>query len=348
MSMEETPGLGYQRISNWIDGHITNVRPPFNFEQIVGGQSNLTYVVTDASHRRMVVRRPPMSHILPTAHDMGREYRIVAALQTTEVPVPRVLGLCDDVEVIGQTFYVMDFVDGLVLRDASAAHQLSSDARLRAAKSMVEVLARIHSIDPDTVGLGDLSRRDDYLGRQLKRWYKQYGLSKSREVPLVDQVHAVLVEQMPEQPVARITHGDFRLENAIFSRSGQIIAVLDWELCTLGDPLADVGLMLAYWYEADDTPLFSDTSPASAVQGFPNRRELGSAYSKATRRDITQLDYYIAFGFWKLACIADGVYSRYAAGAMGNGETFAGGIDPVPRLALRAKEAADRYMARPS
>jgi aminoglycoside phosphotransferase (APT) family kinase protein len=344
--VQRDPDTDIERMALWIVHHISELREPLDFQQIVGGQSNLTYAVTDGNGRRLVVRRPPKSHVLPTAHDMAREHRVLSALNGTSVPVPSVLGICDDLDVIGQNFFVMDFVDGLVLRDAATAQQLSPDDRHHAATAMTDALALIHALDPDAVGLGSLGRRGGYLERQLSRWYTQFNASKSREVSLVDDVHAFLVDQMPEQTSVAITHGDYRLENLILSSRGDVLAVLDWELCTLGDPLADVGLMLAYWYEPEDIPLFSETPPASAIPGFPTRQELAAAYAVRSGADLSQLDYYISFGFWKLACIADGVFTRYASGAMGEGQSFAGGIDPVPRLARKAKDAADYYLAR--
>ena len=224
--------------------------PPLRFELITGGHSNLTFRVTDAEGRRWVLRRPPLRQVLATAHDMAREHRIIAALADTSVPVPPLVGLCEDTAVNGAPFFVMDFVDGLVLRDVPAGEQIGPDERRAAAESMIDTLAAIHDVDVDAVGLGDLGRREDYLARQLKRWYGQFEKSKLREIPEVDEVHDELVRTMPEQKESTIVHGDFRLDNCLVSPEGRIQAVLDWELCTLGDPLADVGLMIVYTPDA--------------------------------------------------------------------------------------------------
>jgi aminoglycoside phosphotransferase (APT) family kinase protein len=279
--------------------------------------------------------------VLATAHDMGREHRIISALGPTDVPVPAVVGLCTDESVNGAPFYVMDYVDGHVLRDATAAKALTVEQRANAGISIIDVLASIHAVDPDAVGLGELGRKDGYIERQLKRWYGQFQKSKTRELPAIDEVHDALSARIPEQGKAAIVHGDYRLDNCMTDDDGSIIAVLDWELCTLGDPLADLGLLMVYWTEPNDEQAALLTSP-TAVDGFPSRKELLDRYAEISGRDLSQIDFYTAFGYWKLACIVEGVYARYVGGAMGKASGFEGFAQQVTKMAEAAKAAVER------
>ena len=344
--MSEIEGIEPENVSAWFEANIPGSRPPFTFELIAGGRSNLTFKVTDEAGTAYVLRRPPTSHVLPTAHDMGREYRIISALADTPVPVAPALGYCDDEAVNGRPFYVMGHVDGHVLRDATSAEKLLDvDGRRTAGESLADVLAAIHAVDVDAVGLGDLARREGYIHRQLKRWYGQYQQSTEqtgRSVPLVDAMHDFLFAHVPDQGPATIVHGDYRLDNTIVGDDGRVRAVLDWEICTLGDPLADVGLLMVYWAEPGDEQTALGSAPTT-VPGFVRRDDIRARYAEASGRDVSMLDFYVAFGYWKLACILEGVYARYAGGAMGGDrsgfEVFA---EQVGRLAEAAREAAAR------
>jgi aminoglycoside phosphotransferase (APT) family kinase protein len=336
-------GIDVANVSAWLAGNVDGASPPFSFELIAGGRSNLTFKVTGGDGAAFVLRRPPLGHVLPTAHDMGREHRIIAALGPTGVPVAPALGFCDDPAVNGQPFYVMGFVDGLVIRDAQQAEPLPAEQRARAGLSLVDVLAAIHAVDPDDVGLGDLGRKEGYIERQLKRWYSQFQQSKMRDVPAVDEMHEFLRAHVPEQQGVAIVHGDYRLDNCIVDRDrGDVVAVLDWEICTLGDPLADLGLLMVYWNDADGAPALAGGG-ATTLDGFPTKMELRERYAEASGRDTSALDFYVAFGYWKLACILDGVYTRYANGAMGKDaagwEAFG---DSVVRLAEASRDVAAR------
>jgi aminoglycoside phosphotransferase (APT) family kinase protein len=339
-SAEIPQGIDGPRVTAWFQDHAP-VEPPLSFELIAGGRSNLTYRVTDAKGGAWVLRRPPLGHVLPTAHDMGREHRIISALADTDVPVAPVVGLCTDDEVNGAPFYVMGFVDGIVARDRPTAEQLGSERRATAGKDITDVLARIHSVDPDAVGLGDLGRKEGYIERQLKRWHSQWQQSQTRELPAVDEVHDALVARVPQQGPATIVHGDYRLDNCLLDTDGRIAAVLDWELCTLGDPLADVGLLLVYWTQREDPHPALPDAP-TLLDGFPTRTELTEAYAAASGRDVTGIDYYVAFGYWKLACIIEGVYARYKHGAMGDAAGFELFAAQVDRLAEAAQAAVER------
>jgi aminoglycoside phosphotransferase (APT) family kinase protein len=265
-----------------------------------------------------VQRRPPLGHVLATAHDVGREFRIISALAPTPVPVAPALGFCDDNDVNGAPFYIMRYVDGLVVRGSEGAQSLDLAARARSGESLVDTLAAIHAVAPADVGLDDLGRHEGYIARQLKRWYGQWNQSKSRELPAVDTVHDYLAAHPPEQGAACSVHGDYRLDNCLVDTHGDVMAVLDWEICTLGDPLADVGLLMVYWTGPDDEGS-AWVGSSSTLPGFANRGDLLKHYAEVSGRDVSGIDYYVAFAFWKLACILDGVYARYVSGATGLG-----------------------------
>ncbi len=335
-------GIDVAKVTGWFEANVPVVAPPLHFELIPGGRSNLTYKVTDAGGSSWVLRRPPLGHVLPTAHDMRREHRIITALGATPVPVPAAVGYCDDPHVNGQPFYVMGFVDGLVLRDVESAKALEPETRAAASASLVEVLVAIHAIDPPAVGLADLGRNDGYIERQLRRWYGQFQQSKLREVPAVDEMHDFLVAHIPDQQGTTIVHGDYRLDNCLLGTDGQVQAVLDWEICTLGDPLADLGLLLVYWNDPADSFSALGTG-VTALPGFLHREELRALYEARSPRDLSALDFYVAFGYWKLACILDGVHTRYAMGAMGaDGAAWESFGDSVVQLADAAKAMAER------
>jgi len=318
----EVEGIDADGVTGWFTDHAPEVDPPLHFDLIAGGHSNLTYRVTDQSDRRWVLRRPPLGHVLATAHDMGREHRIIAALGPTDVPVPPVVGLCTDDTVNGAPFYVMGFVDGTVVRTQADAEQLSIEQRRRASESIVDVMAAIHAVDVEAVGLDDLGRHDGYLERQLKRWYRQYQgsieLAPDAGHATVDRVHEALAANIPPQQAVAIVHGDYRLDNCMLGADGSVAAVLDWEICTLGDPLADLGLLWVYWADADGPVALPQAVPTT-LPGFLDKADVVDRYAAASGLDVSGLDYYIAFGFWKLTCIIAGVYARYAAGAMGAG-----------------------------
>jgi aminoglycoside phosphotransferase (APT) family kinase protein len=317
-----TLGIDAPSVSAWLSANIPGCQPPFSFRLISGGRSNLTYEVTDGSGSRLVLRRPPVGHVLPTAHDMGREYRIIAALGPAGIPVAPALGLCSDEDVNGAPFYVMGFVDGHVVRNPEQAKAaLTTDGRRRASADLVDVLVAIHAVDPDDVGLGQLGRREGYVARQLRRWEGQYRASRDEHggppMPDLEEAHRILSQRMPDQATTTIVHGDYRLDNTVVGGDGTVRAVLDWELSTLGDPLADLGATIAYWAEAGDPGTVLESSPTLAP-GFFNRRQVAERYAASSGRDLSDLDYYVALAYWKLGCIIEGVYARYAAGVMGD------------------------------
>jgi aminoglycoside phosphotransferase (APT) family kinase protein len=348
MGTEATPaeipdGIDSEQIENWFAANVDSAEPPLRFQKISGGHSNLTYEVGDSAGKRWAMRRPPLGKTLGSAHDMSREQKVVSALASTDVPVAPIAGFCDDESVNGAPFYVMDFVEGPILRSEAEAEQHFDEAERRAiGERVADTLVDIHAVDVDAVGLGDLGKREDYVARQLHRWQGQWEKSKTRELPVVDEVHDRLVARIPEQGPATIVHGDYRLDNMILADSGEVAAVVDWELCTLGDPLADVGMLFVYWAQPGDQ-LTALMQPPTLAAGFPNRDELMQRYAERSRRDLAELDFYVALARWKLAIILEGVYSRYAAGGYGKtDEGFEQFAKSVEDLADAAAEAEAR------
>lgn len=313
-----------ERVSRWLEDNIDGLVGPYSFDMIAGGRSNITYRVTDATGNTVVLRRPPTGHVLATAHDMAREHRIISAVGTTDVPVPRTLGVCNDVGVNDAPFYVMGYVDGVVLDGQAKAAGLSPATRRKLSEDLIDVMVRLHAVDVDAVGLGDLAKRDAYIERQIKRWSTQWANSKQRELPEIDEVERLLRAGVPQQRGTVIAHGDYRFGNCLADvENGRIAAVLDWELCTLGDPMADIGYLGVYWSDPG-SPARRENDP-SGLEGFPTYREMVDMYESKSGRDCSNIGYYVAFSSWRLAVISEGVYARYVHGAMGKQD-----FDPTP------------------
>jgi aminoglycoside phosphotransferase (APT) family kinase protein len=336
-------GIDRAGVEAWFTANVADVTLPLEFERISGGRSNLTFAVTDASGRRWALRRPPLGKGLASAHDMRREHKVISALAQTPVPVPPTVGLCGDEAVNGAPFFVMDFVEGPILRTQQAAvDAFRAQERHAIGERAADTLVAIHAVDPDAVGIGDLGRKQDYVRRQLRRWRGQWEKSKTREVPLIEDVHDRLASRIPDQGPATIVHGDYRLDNMILSPAGEIAAVVDWELCTLGDPLADVGMLMVYWAQAGDELIPLRDLPTTAP-GFPSRDAVKARYAELSGRDLSEIDFYVAVGYWKLAIILQGIIARVAAGQYGRGED--GGSETaefVERLAQEADRAERR------
>ncbi|HUO49081.1 MAG TPA: phosphotransferase family protein [Acidimicrobiales bacterium] len=342
----DVEGIAAGPVTAWFEDHVAGVVAPLTFELIAGGRSNLTYRVTDTAGRAFALRRPPTSHVLATAHDMVREYTVISALGPTPVPVPVTLGLCTDETVNGSDFYVMEFVEGHIVRDALGAERdLDEEGRRRAGLSIAQTLAALHAVNVDAVGLGQFAKREGYIERQLRRWYGQFDKSQvpgSDTAGIVGEVHERLAAAIPPQLGSTIVHGDYRLDNTVLGDDGTVRAVLDWEICTLGDPLADMGLLMVYWTEpGDEVSAILGVTPTT-VPGFPSRAEMRAAYEAASGRDLSRLSYYVAFGYWKLACILQGVYARYVGGAAaGDRSSVDGFAGSVVRLAEAARASLD-------
>ena len=317
-------------MTKWLDSEHPGLRAgPVSGELIAGGKSNLTYRITDGASL-WALRRPPLAHVLPSAHDMGREFRVISALGGTDVPVARAIALCPDPEVLGAPFYLMSFVDGVVFDQAERLAALTPELARRACEELVDTLLELHSIDPAGVGLADFGRPDGYLARQVKRWQAQWRASETGPRPELDELVERLTATMPAQGAPAIVHGDYRLTNVIYRTDvSGIAAVVDWEMATLGDPLADVGLLAVYHRLA---AVSDGVMPAmSPANGFLSAEQMAARYADAAGRDLSQLDWYIAFGYYKLAVISEGIHYRYLQGKT-VGEGFSQMGDRVPQL----------------
>ncbi len=324
-------------------------------ELLAGGRSNLTYrlaVEGPSGRRLLVLRRPPLGHVLPTAHDMSREFRVLSALSGTRVPVARPLAFCDDADVIGAPFYLMEHVPGMVLRTRQDTAGLTEPQARDLSEGLADMLAAIHGVDLAATGLSGLGRGAGYLRRQLDRWQRQWDLSVTRQVPGYAELVARLTDVLPPEGETTLVHGDFRLDNVLVTVSPQprITAVVDWEMATLGDPLADLGLTLVYWTDPDEEGWLSPEgapaarrslgTDATASPGFLSKAGFAAGYAMRTGRDISRIGYYVAFGYFKLAVVLEGINARYL-----QHQTVGEGFDQdglaVPALVSRAHQVLD-------
>lgn len=326
--MASLPGLDLAAVSAWLDGERPGLRAgDLTGEVIAGGRSNLTYRVTDGDHV-WAVRRPPLAHVLPTAHDMAREFRVISALAPTDVAVPGTVALCTDPDVVGAPFYVMEFADGILFDSPERAAALDAAGARRCGERLVDTLVRLHAVDPATVGLADFGRPEGFTARQLKRWKQQWDASVTRELPVVDDVVAALGERLPTRGDGTIVHGDYRLTNVLMTPdASRVTAVLDWEMASLGDPLMDVGLLVVYHRMAAEP---NDLMPVMSAQaGFLTGDELAALYGERSGRAVDP--WYVAFGYFKLAVISEGIHARYLQGKT-VGEGFERVGERVPGL----------------
>ncbi|MEV7286462.1 phosphotransferase family protein [Streptomyces sp. NPDC093252] len=328
MAADHPPGLDPDRLRGLLDRERPGlVAGPLTAQLIEGGRSNLTYTVTDGTGR-WVVRRPPLGHVLATAHDMRREHRVISALHPTAVPVPGTLLLCEDEEVLGAPFYVMEQVPGTPYRTAAQLAPLGPERTRAAVLGLVDTLVELHAVDPAAVGLDDFGRPDGFLDRQLRRWSKQLDASRDRDLPGIDELHTALGRTLPRSPAPTVVHGDYRLDNVLLDGSDRITAVLDWEMSTLGDPLTDLGLLVMY-----STPLGTPGSPVSTTAeaaGHPAPAELVERYADRSGREVAAVAWYTAFAWFKLAVILEGIHYRYTLGrTVGPGFDRIGALVPV-------------------
>lgn len=327
----DVPGLEVDRVSAWLASHAPDaVSGPVTATLISGGRSNLTYLLEDGT-QRFVLRRPPLGHVLATAHDMGREHRMISALQGTAVPVPRAVALCEDVEVTGAPFYVMSHVDGAILRRLPDLEGIDAAGRAALATNLVNTLADLHAVDVVAVGLADHGRPEGFMARQVRRWSTQLEASRNRDLPGIEDLRERLAGSVPEPNAATVVHGDYRLDNLVAGPLGApdafaVRAVLDWEMATIGDPLSDVGLLLSYW----DGLGTLDNPIAEAIgtrAGFPDGPTLLETYAARSGRDVGTLGWYVAFGFFKLAVILEGIHYRFI-----QGQTVGAGFESIGDL----------------
>ncbi|MEU6509600.1 phosphotransferase family protein [Streptomyces sp. NPDC046942] len=331
MSTDHPPGLDLDRLRALLDRERPGlVGGPLTGRLIEGGRSNLTYALSDGT-AKWVVRRPPLGHVLATAHDMKREHRVISALHPTQVPVPRPVLLCEDpegTEVLGAPFYVMEFVEGTPYRTADQLAPLGAERTRNAVLSLVDTLVELHAVDPAEVGLADFGRPEGFLDRQLRRWGKQLDASRNRDLPGIDELHAALGRELPVSPAPAVVHGDYRLDNVLIGDDDRIKAILDWEMSTLGDPLTDLGLLVMYSrpLELPDSPI----STTATAAGHPSPQELIERYAARSGRDVSAVSWYTAFAWFKLAVILEGIHYRYTLGqTVGRGFDRIGDLVPV-------------------
>lgn len=337
--MTEIRGLDVPAVTEWLARNVDGADEPLEFDLVAAGGSNLTYIVRRADGHRWALRRPPERARIATAHEMGREWKIIEALHAhpeAGVPVPAAVAYCDDASVIGAEFYVMGFAEGLILRGPEEASALDRDACRTAAESLIDVQVAMAHLDADRIGLGDLGRKDAYVERQLARWLRQFEASKGRDLPAVYALHEQLSKNVPAQQASGLVHGDYRFDNTVLDADHRIIAVLDWELCTLGDPVADFCWSVLYWTDPEEDFDFGSPSPTRHPD-FPRRAEAIEMYAERSGFDLAQFDYYRAFSWWKMACLLEGVAARLRAGA-GGGSSRSAGLDSV-------YERVDRMLA---
>lgn len=325
MSKGNPPGLDLDRLRGYLERELPGlVRGPLSAELIEGGRSNLTYAVTDGTGR-WVVRRPPLGHVLATAHDMAREHRVISALHPTPVPVPRALLLCADESVLGAPFYVMEFVAGTPYRSAEQLAALGPERTRRVVLGLADTLVELHAVDPAAAGLADFGRPEGFLERQLRRWGKQLAASRERELPGIDELHTALAAALPASPAPTVVHGDYRLDNVLVGADDTVRAVLDWEMSTLGDPLTDLGLLVMY---CEQRPVpGSPIATTREAPGHPEPAELVERYAAGSGRDVSALPWYTAFAYFKLAVILEGIHYRYTLG-----QTVGPGFDRIGQL----------------
>jgi aminoglycoside phosphotransferase (APT) family kinase protein len=333
----ELPGVELTALTTWLDTHHPGLRAgELSGEVIAGGKSNLTYRITDGA-TTWALRRPPLAHVLPTAHDMVREFRVISALAETAVPVAPAVALCEDKAVLGAPFYLMGFVDGVVLDKPKLLAALDPADATRSCELLMHTLADLHEVDPLAVGLGDFGRPEGFLVRQVRRWHQQWQASETRPLEELAATVERLMTTVPEQSAPAIVHGDYRLTNVMFTPTiERIAAVVDWEMATLGDPLTDVGLLVVY----QDLAQQGDTIMPRMLpeRGFLTAQQMVGRYAERSPRDLTHLNWYIGFGYFKLAVVAEGIHHRFLAGkTVGEGfDHFGAAVPMLLRAALHA------------
>jgi aminoglycoside phosphotransferase (APT) family kinase protein len=331
----------------WLAAHLPaggDEAAPLFIEQFPGGHSNLTYLVKTGG-RELVLRRPPFGSKVKTAHDMGREYRVLSRLWAVFPEAPRALVHCDDAAVIGAPFYIMERVRGVILRHqkAPAGVDLTPETMRRISEAAVDGLARLHAVDVDAAGLGDLGRPAGYVERQVTGWTERWRGARTDDVPDVDRAASWLAAHLPAETGATLLHNDYKYDNLVLATDlGSIAAVLDWEMATLGDPLMDLGTSLGYWMDPDDEPgLRSLPAGPTTLPGNLRRTEVVEHYAAASGRDVSGILFYYVFGLLKIAVIAQQIYYRYKQG-LTKDERFAGMIGAVRLLGGAAARAIER------
>lgn len=334
---EDLPGVDLGALERWLDAERPGLRQgQLSATLLTGGKSNLTYRVSDGA-ATWALRRPPLGHVLPTAHDMAREYRVISAMQHTDVPVAPPIAASGDTSIIGAPFYLMGYVDGMVFERADVVAELTQDEARRSGEILVDTLAELHAVDPVAVGLEDFGRPLGFLDRQLKRWHSQWVASETRPLPAVTEAIDALSRRVPTPARTSVVHGDYRAANAIYRRDlSGIAAVVDWEMATVADPMTDLGLLFVYHALAAEGGFA--LAPMRTRDGFLAPSELARRYADRTSSDLSDLSWYVAFGYFKLAVISETIRHRHLAGQT-LGEGFDDVGDSVPALAAASLQA---------
>jgi aminoglycoside phosphotransferase (APT) family kinase protein len=313
-TIEAPPGINYETLMPWFSEHVEPVKSLT--ATVVGhGRSNITYRLDAEDGRAWVLRRPPLSHVQKTAHDMGREFRVISALHPTGFPTPKTYALCDDDSVLGAQFYIMEYVDGIIAVDAAdTAKRFDEKKRHEIGLELVDVLVRLHAFKPDEIGLTDFGKPTGYLERQVRRFSEQMETIRYRETPELDELAKRLKGAIPPERAGGIVHGDYRLDNAIINDDGHVIAVLDWEMCTLGDSLADLGLLRMYWGRPTSSQIMIGSSSVMTLPGFPTWEEAAARYEEKSGVSLASLDFYTVLAHFKLGVILENMYKRFLGG----------------------------------
>jgi aminoglycoside phosphotransferase (APT) family kinase protein len=340
-------GIDVAPVSSWLEANVRGARAPLHFELVTAGGSCLTYRVVDAGGEACILRRPPVGARVGNAHDVAREWKILAALAHADcgVPVPPPLAFCEDDAITGAPFYAMAFAEGTILRTPAEAVGWSPAQCAAATDALVDVQVALHAVDVDAIGLGDLARtRTNYVERQLARWRRQIEAADTRDVPLLFELHGRLARHVPKEiDPGRIAHGDYRFDNVVLAEDLSLAAVLDWELCTLGDPVADFCWSLLYWADPSDS-ISALTDPPTLAPGFARRDEVAELYAQRSGRSLDAYDYYMAFSWWKQACIVEGVLARARQGSSGGGGI--GSLDAIAERVDSYLQLADELASR--
>jgi aminoglycoside phosphotransferase (APT) family kinase protein len=346
--VKSVPGISDPaKLDAWISANVDPAPGELTGVSLIsGGRSNLTYRLDfgdGAAEHALVLRRPPLGHVLPTAHDMSREYRVLSALAGTKIPVATPHAFCSDTEIVDAPFYLMDYVTGQVLRTREHAADVSPEQARELSECVIDMLAAIHGVDIEAVGLTGFGRPEGYMTRQLARWQKQWALSNTREMPGYDELVKRLEAKLPQHTEGTLVHGDLRLDNMLVTlRPTKVEAIVDWEMSTLGDPLADLGLTLMYWTDPgdDDWIRVTEGGNVTTIPGFMRRDEAAARYAGLTGRDLSNIGYYIAFGCFKLAVVLEGIHARFLLNQT-VGEGFEREGPAVARLIERAHAVLD-------
>jgi aminoglycoside phosphotransferase (APT) family kinase protein len=335
-------GINYEGVSRFFAEHVPGGEVPLEFHFISGGRSNLTYRV-EGDGQNWVLRRPPLGHVLPTAHDMAREYKVLSGVTKADFPAPTPIALCEDTTVNDYPFYVMDYREGEIIVDRiPQGYATRPEDRRAMSVALIDTMAKLHAIDYNAVGLSDFGRPEGYLERQVRRWAEQWERSETRPLPEIHEVIRRLKNSIPANPESTIVHGDYRLGNMMlaFDDPGHVNAVLDWEMSTLGDPLTDLGYTLLYWTEPNDPPESIAGSLVTQQEGFMSREELIAEYSKRSGRSVEFVDWYLVLAAYKLAVIVEGIWARHLKGqTVGEGYDNMG--ERAGHLVRRALAVAD-------